>query len=290
MKYTIDDIKEIVFLEIGHEVLSNQYLSYRSDLDIKCKCGIIYQKCLKSIREGFYHCNNKKQIAKKVSIKEINCSNPNCQKIFKPSSSKGKFCSIKCSVSTTQTREYIINNGIKNQQRYLEGKYKPIKCLICSVEFSPKNAKTKLCSSNCRKIHEKTPEYREKAKINGVKAGRISAQSQGRRSKNEIYFSELCEKHFGKDNIICNQPIFDGWDADVIITNKKLAVLWNGQWHYKQIMKSQSLKQVQARDKIKWHVILKNGYTPFVIKDMGKHNPKFVEQEFAIFILSLIDL
>ncbi len=29
-----------------------------------------------------------------------------------------------------------------------------------------------------------------------------------------------------------------------------MAVLWNGQWHYKQIMKSQSLKQVQARDKM----------------------------------------
>jgi len=61
----------------------------------------------------------------------------------------------------------------------------------------------------------------------------------------------MCERHFGKDDILCNEPIFDGWDTDVIISSKKIAVLWNGQWHYKQIMKNQSLKQVESRDKIK---------------------------------------
>jgi len=284
MKYTIDDIKEIVRLEIGHEVVSTEYINTKTIFDIKCICGVIYKKCLRSIREGSYHCNGKKQIAKKVATKEINCANLKCQKIFKPRLCRTIFCSLSCSKQTAKTDEY------KQNMRKLKTVLKPIICQICKEEFQPSHSVTKLCSSNCRKIHEKTPEYREKAKENGIKAGRISAQSQGRRSKNEIYFAELCEEYFGKDDIICNQPIFDGWDADVIITSKKMAVLWNGQWHYKQIMKSQSLKQVQARDKIKWHVILKNGYTPFVIKDMGKHNPKFVEQEFAIFILSLIDL
>jgi hypothetical protein len=32
-------------------------------------------------------------------------------------------------------------------------------------------------------------------------------------------------------------------------------------------------------------VIEKMGYTPYIIKDMGKYNKKFVEQEFEIFML-----
>ena len=84
--------------------------------------------------------------------------------------------------------------------------------------------------------------------------------------------------------MLCNVPMFDGWDADVIILIRKIAILWNGIFHYKQIMKSQSLKQ--ARDKIKWDVIIRNGSTPYEIKDMGKYDPNFVRQEFEAFLLS----
>lgn len=45
--------------------------------------------------------------------------------------------------------------------------------------------------------------------------------------------------------------MFNGWDADIIIPNIKVAVLWNGKWHYEQIKKGHSVKQVQNRDKIK---------------------------------------
>jgi hypothetical protein len=103
-----------------------------------------------------------------------------------------------------------------------------------------------------------------------------------------MYFAELCANKFS--NVLCNEPMFDGWDADVVILSRKMAVLWNGPWHYQQIIQSQSLKQVQARDNIKWKLIEKHGYTPFVIKDMGKHNPKFVKQEFECFLFSLITL
>jgi hypothetical protein len=66
--------------------------------------------------------------------------------------------------------------------------------------------------------------------------------------------------------------------------------LWNGIWHYKQISKTQSLIQVQSRDKIKTSIIERMGYIPYVIKDMGKHNKKFVEQEFEIFLLMRIQM
>ena len=35
-------------------------------------------------------------------------------------------------------------------------------------------------------------------------------------------------------NVKHNEAIFNGWDADVIIEDIKLAVLWNGKWHYEK--------------------------------------------------------
>lgn len=164
---------------------------------------------------------------------------------------------------------------------------KKINCLICNKEFLPRYSKKKLCSKECSTAQWRTEEYRLHAKENGKKGGQISATKQSRRSKNEIYFSELCSNYF---EITTNEPFFEGWDADVIIHSEKVAILWNGQWHYKQISKTQSLKQVQARDKVKISIIEKMGYTPYVIKDMGKYNTKFVEQEFEIFLFMRIQI
>ena len=78
--------------------------------------------------------------------------------------------------------------------------------------------------------------------------------------------------------------MFNGWDADVIIEDIKTAILWNGKWHYVQLTEKHSVKQVQNRDSIKIEEIIKSGYTPYIIKDMGKYNPAFVEEEFNKFI------
>lgn len=81
-------------------------------------------------------------------------------------------------------------------------------------------------------------------------------------------------------SVLCNKKIFNGWDADIIINDFKLAVLWNGIWHYKKIAKKHSLLQVENRDKIKLKEIINCGYTPYIIKDMGKENKQFVLNEF----------
>lgn len=47
---------------------------------------------------------------------------------------------------------------------------------------------------------------------------------------------------------------------------------------------NQSIEQIQNRDKIKIKEIEKCGYTPYVIKDMGKYNKAFVENELKKFI------
>ncbi|MCK9293269.1 hypothetical protein M0P25_04300 [archaeon] len=92
-------------------------------------------------------------------------------------------------------------------------------CKYCGKEFIPRRKTTQFCSRSC------TTTYNNYNGL-GKKAGLASVKSQDKRSKNEIYFSELCEKYF--HNIETNKQIFNGWDADIIIHDIKYAVLWNG--------------------------------------------------------------
>ena len=56
--------------------------------------------------------------------------------------------------------------------------------------------------------------------------------------------------------------------------------MWNGKWHYEKITKQHSVEQVQNRDTIKIKEIQNCGWTPYIIKDMGKHNVSFVKEQF----------
>ena len=84
--------------------------------------------------------------------------------------------------------------------------------------------------------------------------------------------------------------MFNDWDADVIVEDIKVAVLWNGNWHHKKLTKKHSLLQVQTRDKIKIIEILKCGYTPYIIDDFGKFNENFVKAKFDEFLTKLQNL
>ena len=206
-----------------------------------------------------------------------------CKKCGKPVYEKfgsGKFCSRSCANSHVQTKEINEKRSKTLSQRYLDRHVDRYSiCKICGKKFKlPINSYGKwyaraTCSDEC---------FSKANSLNGIKGGRISANIQVRRSKNEIYFCELCEKHF--KNVRHNEPIFNGWDADVIIDDIKYAVLWNGQWHYRKIRCDQSLEQIQTRDKIKLDQIISCGYTPYIIKDMGRYNKKFVEEQFNLFI------
>jgi hypothetical protein len=146
-----------------------------------------------------------------------------------------------------------------------------------------------MCSEQCRKKWYTTSHFKTSMIDIGKKGGLVSAAKQVRRSQAEIHFANLCIEHFGGDNILCNVPFFKDkngnyWDADIIIKNINVAVLYNGIWHYKQVRKNHNLAQVQARDKIKESVIKNNGYTYHIVKDMGKFNKQFVDGQFWLFI------
>lgn len=185
------------------------------------------------------------------------------------------------------------------------GQKKIAYCVDCGKELIIyKRASSKTCRcDNCRKNHirQRRLQYRLNFLNNDYEihfgrkyskeswlalhnGGCKGIQHQGdlRRSKNEIEFCKLCEEYF--DNVKHNECIFNGWDADVIIEDIKFAVLWNGPWHYKQITKSHSVKQTQNRDKIKIKEIKESGWTPYIIKDMGKANKDFVKEKFDEFL------
>jgi len=181
---------------------------------------------------------------------------------------------LQCSICNTS---HILHIGRKNNFICTDCAIhikKPTKlsvysCLCCHQTFNSEGRRT--CSDSCRLSLR-------------VKSGKQSAavQSTSRRSKNEILFAEKCISVGLK--IMENAPIFNGWDADVIIPAYNVAVLWNGVWHYKKITHRHSVEQVANRDKIKIKEILTRGYTPYIIKNMGKHDPLFVEEQFNIFI------
>ena len=66
----------------------------------------------------------------------------------------------------------------------------------------------------------------------------------------------------------------------IIYVKIKFAILWNGKCHYEKITKTHSVKQVQNRDTIKVKEIINKGWTPYIIKDVGKYNISLVLDEF----------
>jgi len=82
----------------------------------------------------------------------------------------------------------------------------------------------------------------------------------------------MCIDYFPDEEILCNEPIFDGWDADVVLNDMKIAILWNGIWHYQKVRDGHNLEEVQRRDKLKHKIIKRLGYEVYVIKDMGGYS------------------
>ncbi len=190
------------------------------------------------------------------------------------------YCSRSCAnrrIHSEETKKKI-SNSVKTYYKPYRHNDVEIKCKECGKVLIVKYrmGKQQFCSKSC------STKWKNKHIQMGHLGGIASAKSRVVRSKNEIYFSELCKKKFKK--VLTNKSIFNGWDADVIVEDLKIAILWNGKWHYEKITKQHSVKQVQNRDKIKIKEIIKKGYIPYIIKDMGKANKKFVEKEFDKFI------
>lgn len=205
----------------------------------------------------------------------------NCDKKQEGLYASGRFCSKSCASSfSTKRNRAEINEKVR---KTLIGKGRAnadvkLICPQCKNEFYVAYVKRNqiCCSISCSSKRKNEQLYI------GKRGGAASAAKRVLRSKNEILFFNLCVGHFS--NVHNNLRFFNGWDADIILMDQRIAILWNGKWHYEKITKSHSLEQVQNRDRIKIKEIEKSNFTPYIIKDMGKHNPDFVMKEFNKFL------
>lgn len=226
------------------------------------------------------HQNKRKADEKFGEIKKFSVLCKKCGKKFEIEEreklfpkKKDYYCSRTCAnarIHSEETKQNIrkslkrFNDFINPEKEYI--------CLNCGKSFCSKKIR-KFCSVKCS-----TTWLNKNDSSKARKGGLLSVVSQNRRSKNEILFGDLCISNF--NNVRFNEPIFNGWDADIILDDYKLAILWNGNWHYKQIGIKHSLNQVQNRDKIKIKEIINFEYKPYIIQDFGKYNPVFVNIEF----------
>ena len=183
------------------------------------------------------------------------------------------YCSKSCANTRIHSEETKnkISISVQKTKKHKERKF----CLDCGSELDRRTV-----GDYCKKCYGKHRLFTNETKEKLSKAGKKSVyvQRQTKRSKNEIGFCELCINYF--KNVKHNENMFNGWDADVILEDYKIAILWNGPWHYKQISKIISLECIHNRDKIKIKNIQNCGYYPYIIKDMGKYNKKKIIKEF----------
>jgi len=246
--------------------------------------------CSKSCNAKYHH------IQRKINTKELSiytCTNCGCDMV-----KSQKFCSKSCSAKHNNALRKI--NGfvgskhktkvlhchdcgstyefpVNRSNHFICKNCKPKKlnnCKVCDIEFVYQrgSGRKSVCSEICKTILRK-----QISRKGGLAASKVN----NKRSKNEMLFAEKCLVL--DPDLITNEPMFNGWDADVILPRYKIAVLWNGAWHHKKITKSHSLKQVQNRDRIKLKEIVSFGYTPYIIDDHGSENSKFVDEEFIKF-------
>lgn len=185
--------------------------------------------CLNARNAGYLKYKEELKEQKKMSLVNWKKSEPRClccNKIMTEYYGSGQFCSKKCAASrqpSQKTKERISNsvrNTNKNKTRYaeriLEYNKNPCYCIICNKPILYEFRHRKTCSSAC--LHACRQE-------NARNTHKFNVKKDGMRSKNEILFCELCEQYFGKENVLHNIPMFNGWDADVIIPKFKLAIL-----------------------------------------------------------------
>jgi hypothetical protein len=196
------------------------------------------------------------------------------------------FCSQKCSNS----HEYVCSTETKikisNSMKLLHSEKPKVllefNCSICNnIVYRKKPNKTNTYScKNCIKFF-KIKQVQKIAHLGGIKGGKASAAKQVRRSKLEIKLYELCKPHFNLQN---NIPIANGWDADILLMDYKIAILWNGPWHYKEMnFGTHSLSQVVNRDVIKIIEFEKIGWEVLIYED-NKWTP---EEAFIGILLKL---
>jgi hypothetical protein len=207
MKYSKDQYeksKSKEFIDCECDYCNTSFKRKKIELYISIKRGQSELFCSKECNYKFiskkYDYNvNCKTCGNKVEYPKIFC-NHKCSAIFTNKNRKNikgvkkiSNC-ILCNDSVEVSRHCSKNNTLcdkckvpKKEQHHLEKKIKKSKCIVCETEFEHIQRRKKTCSVICKQIATNR---------GAVKGGRKSVFSQQKRSKNEIYFYNLCKNKF----------------------------------------------------------------------------------------------
>lgn len=182
-----------------------------------------------------------------------------------------KFCCRSCSTTTRNSERIRSSESCSKTSQALNEYFIKVgkrrtperQCQGCGKTFLAKTPKhtQKFCGVECR-----TKRWQDSTRIHGSAAGRASATKRVIRSKQEVELFDLVKQLY--PSAVHNTPIVDGWDADISIPDLKIAILWDGPWHRKEMgFKNHSLKQVKNRDRIKRLALLTQGWTIYTFQD-----------------------
>jgi G:T-mismatch repair DNA endonuclease (very short patch repair protein) len=175
-----------------------------------------------------------------------------------------KYCSHTCRSKITNKNRATRSEASKNQTS---------ETLKSTIATKPKNYNKKVCRVSFCTICCKTLPFSDNStcskaclKLRYQQIGRNLAANLNNRSKDEIKLYDLCFSAF--TNVKHNEQLVDGWDADIILSDHKIAILWNGPWHYSEMPGLiHSLSQVQNRDTIKINTLQNAGWQVIVFRD-----------------------
>lgn len=218
---------------------------------------------------------------------EVKCNN--CLKelkinqyTFKKSLTKNFYCNHSCrATKTNQGRIHTDATKLKIQQSLQVTRPRKVNiCIICRDTIIAKTNR-KTCSRKC---------HIQSCKNSGKKGGLKTTQSiftKRGRSKNEVLFFKQLQQYFPL--ALHNKRMFGEYDADIIIEELKIAIHWNGPFHYRQIFTREHFNNIQKRDKLRYKAIQQSGYTNYIIDDSSNKgfNPLKVKEEINIFLKKL---
>lgn len=209
-----------------------------------------------------------------------NCHN--CQQDFKTDNRNAKFCNIDC--------RYPNRHSIRNCKECNRG-FHPKSSKIeycshqCSVGKTRKQKETKLVHLICKQCkqsftklayHHKQRQYKFCSRQCSSKGKTIT---QPRRSQHEKLLYELLVKRFSTLTILNNnRTIFNGLEIDIWIPELKLAIEWNGPFHYQPIFGEKTLLKQQNRDKRKSELAFENNIQLVTIPQLQSITKKYWHQ------------
>lgn len=209
----------------------------------------------------------------------MNCKN--CNKIIASKYGK-KFCSQTCSAILNNKKRGPQSQKTKlkksqtlKERADLKGRKLPKEnglfynfCKICDKKFYYAHCSViKMCSTECRNELKRRVNAETEKRLGGL------WQRRNSRSKGEKLLSEKLLS-LGL-NVVTNKKMFNGFDADIILPDYKIAIHWNGAWHWKPIAGEDLLNKIKLRDTLRYKAIEECNYINYIIIDHKLGTPEF---------------